>query len=173
MTPKQQNLLSSALYLFSKNGFEATSTRSIAEKAAVSEGLIFRHFENKKGLLIELLKIGQSKLENKIKSFDNLSHPKVILKHLITIPFNISGDIKDYWRLYYSLKWQMDIKPFLFLENVKTKCLNAFKSLDSSDPKSESDMFMLIFEGSIIHVLLNPDSNHHILFNTILKKYEL
>ncbi len=173
MTTKQQNILSSALYLFSKNGFEATSTRTIAQKASVSEGLIFRHFENKMGLLIELLNIGQSKLENKIKSFDKLTHPKVILKHLIAVPFNISGDIKDYWRLYYSLKWQMDIGPFLFLENVKTKCLSAFKSLDYSDPNSESEMFMLIFEAAIIHVLQNPDSNHHILYNTILKKYEL
>ena len=44
MTNKQQKILSSALKLFAKQGFDATSTRSIAQDAGVSEGLIFRHF---------------------------------------------------------------------------------------------------------------------------------
>ena len=58
MTEKKQHILESALKLFSKEGYEATSTRSIAQEAGVSEGLIFRHFQNKEGLLKYLLERG-------------------------------------------------------------------------------------------------------------------
>ena len=51
MTDKQQNIINAALDLFSKDGFHGTSTSKIATKAGVSEGLIFRHFKNKKGLI--------------------------------------------------------------------------------------------------------------------------
>ena len=51
MTEKQKEILNSALKLIAKQGFQATSTRSIAKEAGVSEGLIFRYFQNKKGSL--------------------------------------------------------------------------------------------------------------------------
>ncbi len=56
MTEKQNTILTSSLKLFAKNGYEATTTRSIAQEAGVSEGLIFRHFQNKEGLLFGLMK---------------------------------------------------------------------------------------------------------------------
>ena len=43
-----KEILNSALKLIAKQGFQATSTRSIAKEAGVSEGLIFRYFQNKK-----------------------------------------------------------------------------------------------------------------------------
>ena len=54
MTVKQQKIIDIASKLFSKRGYNATSTKLIAEEAGVSEGLIFRHFENKEKLLRKL-----------------------------------------------------------------------------------------------------------------------
>jgi AcrR family transcriptional regulator len=51
MTEKKELILQTALRLFSEQGYEATPTNRIAKEAGVSEGLIFRHFENKEGLL--------------------------------------------------------------------------------------------------------------------------
>ena len=59
MTHKKQAILDSAQYLIASQGYDATSTRSIAKRAKVSEGLIFRHFENKEGLMQSLLKRGE------------------------------------------------------------------------------------------------------------------
>jgi len=47
MTEKQERILETALSLFAKDGFSATSTSKVARDAGVSEGLMFRHFENK------------------------------------------------------------------------------------------------------------------------------
>ena len=48
-------LLESARDLFSKQGYNATSTREIAEHAGVSETLMFRYFGSKAGLFREAL----------------------------------------------------------------------------------------------------------------------
>ena len=46
---KKELILKKSLELFSSKGFKATSTRSIADAAEVSEGLIFKHFKSKNG----------------------------------------------------------------------------------------------------------------------------
>lgn len=173
MTAKQQQILDSALNLFATKGFEATSTRSIAQKAGVSEGLIFRHFENKEGLLRDLLKSEQKKLETLIHTIDNLTHPKVILKHVISLPFNISRENRDYWRVFYSLRWQKNIESGNFLERLSHKVTDAFRALDYSDPKSESWTFMMIWEGAMAYILLNNPKNSLFIYESLLSKFEL
>ncbi len=61
MTEKQEKILQSALELFAKEGFHATSTNKVAKHAGVSEGLIFRHFGNKEGLLQAILAEGRAR----------------------------------------------------------------------------------------------------------------
>ena len=51
MTVKQARILEVATVLFATDGYDATPTSKIASEAGVSEGLIFRHFKNKQGLL--------------------------------------------------------------------------------------------------------------------------
>ena len=51
MTVKQARILEVATQLFATVGYDATPTSKIASEAGVSEGLIFRHFKNKQGLL--------------------------------------------------------------------------------------------------------------------------
>lgn len=47
-------ILQAALRLFARKGYDGTTTKDLAEKAKVAEGTIFRHFNNKKAILIEL-----------------------------------------------------------------------------------------------------------------------
>jgi AcrR family transcriptional regulator len=47
-------ILSAALRLFASQGFDATTTRDLAQQAGVAEGTLFRHFPNKKAILIEV-----------------------------------------------------------------------------------------------------------------------
>ncbi|MDH4199566.1 MAG: TetR/AcrR family transcriptional regulator [Spirochaetia bacterium] len=50
MTDKQRKIYESALEIFAQKGFSGASTGEIAKKAGVAEGLIFKHFKNKKTL---------------------------------------------------------------------------------------------------------------------------
>lgn len=43
-----------AIKLFAEHGFDGTTTRDLAQAAGVAEGTLFRHFANKKAILIEV-----------------------------------------------------------------------------------------------------------------------
>jgi AcrR family transcriptional regulator len=51
-------ILQAALKLFAKRGYEATTTKDLAKSAGVAEGTLFRHFSNKKAILIEVATAG-------------------------------------------------------------------------------------------------------------------
>ena len=173
MTYKKQAILDSAQYLISSQGYDATSTRSIAKRAKVSEGLIFRHFENKEGLMKSLLKRGEVTMEEPILNIESLTHPKVIMKHLIGLPFNLNEVQRDFLKIYYPLRFKFKYDQPEFLSRIHDKALAAFKSLDYTDPNSETETFMMILEGALVYMVLEKSSQPFIVFETLLLKYEL
>ncbi len=52
---RRNQLLRTAVGLFSQRGFEGTTTKSIAAAAGVSEAIIFRHFKSKEELYMSIL----------------------------------------------------------------------------------------------------------------------
>jgi AcrR family transcriptional regulator len=50
----QKRILQAAQRLFARRGYDGTTTRDLAQAAGVAEGTLFRHFENKKAILIEV-----------------------------------------------------------------------------------------------------------------------
>jgi AcrR family transcriptional regulator len=50
----RSRILKSATRLFARQGYDGTTTRDLAEAANVAEGTLFRHFANKKAILIEV-----------------------------------------------------------------------------------------------------------------------
>lgn len=47
-------ILESAQRLFARQGYEGTTTRALAQDAGVAEGTLFRHFDSKKAILVEV-----------------------------------------------------------------------------------------------------------------------
>lgn len=47
-------ILHAAQKLFARQGYDGTTTRDLASAAGIAEGTIFRHFPNKKAILIEV-----------------------------------------------------------------------------------------------------------------------
>ena len=54
----RSRILLSALSLFARRGYAASSTKELAKSAGIAEGTLFRHFENKKAILIEIVTQG-------------------------------------------------------------------------------------------------------------------
>jgi AcrR family transcriptional regulator len=52
---RRQLILNAARRCFARNGFAGTTTRSVAAAAAISEGLLFKHFPTKSALYAEIL----------------------------------------------------------------------------------------------------------------------
>ncbi len=51
-------IIKAAQRLFARQGFDGTTTRDLAIAAGVAEGTLFRHFTNKKAILIEVATLG-------------------------------------------------------------------------------------------------------------------
>ena len=51
-------ILQAALQLFATRGYDGTTTKDLAKSAGVAEGTLFRHFSNKKAILIEVATAG-------------------------------------------------------------------------------------------------------------------
>ncbi|WP_066375830.1 TetR/AcrR family transcriptional regulator [Anabaena sp. CA = ATCC 33047] len=81
----RQRLIQAALELFTAQGVSATTTRQIAEKAAVNEVTLFRNFGNKHGLLLAVLE--------ESAAFTNLGESLV---RRATPPGDVYQALKDY-----------------------------------------------------------------------------
>ena len=99
MEDRRAKIADVALLLFIERGYHATSTRLIAQKAGVSEGLIFRHYTNKEGLLKDLLAEGGQQMIFEIAGFISEYDPKVFISSIIDFFFDVSDELLGYWRL--------------------------------------------------------------------------
>ena len=109
MTEKQQHIVSAALELFTQNGYAATSTAKIAKAAGVSEGLIFRHFKNKKGLLDELMCQGNSAYAEEVERVFMINDPEKLIRNFIssTVDLLENPETARYWMTMVKLKQEM------------------------------------------------------------------
>jgi len=58
----QAKVLKAAQKLFARQGYGATTTKELAKAAGVAEGTLFRHFKNKKAILIEVATQGWTEI---------------------------------------------------------------------------------------------------------------
>jgi AcrR family transcriptional regulator len=173
MTEKQANIMEAALHLFAEQGFDATSTREIADQANVSEGLIFRHFTSKKGLLEAIMKKGIDRamtLYERILSIDN---PRYALKSFLRLPFTVPEDDYPFWRLLYSLRWQEGTYHTLLTSAMREALVKIMDQLGYAHPEAEADLAGMLMDGAAGTVLLRHPENNDMLLEALLDKYDL
>lgn len=174
MTEKQKKILEMALELFAEEGFHGTSTSKIAKAAHVSEGLIFRHFKNKEGLLTAILDQGQELVTTYFLPLLEMSNPKEILTAIISIPFQIDKSEYKFWRLLYTLKWQQQKYNSLSFDFMLNKAEQAFKELAYPDPKAEVVILEMLLDGAATVILLKDEQYNELnTLNAIKIKYNL
>lgn len=172
MTEKQQNIFNAALELFATEGVDATSTSKIAKAAGVSEGLIFRHFTNKEGLLQAILAEGMNKAGAYFQEVENEIDPKKRIRKALELPFLIPTEEYNFWRLVYTLKWQRGSIQTEEMTEFRTSLADAFEQLNYKNPSAEARLVESIIDGVATEVLLK-DVHPKPLLKCILDKYKL
>ncbi len=172
MTEKQISILESALELFSSKGFDAVPTSLIAKQAGVSEGLIFRHFKNKLGLLNAIVQMGKEKIEFKIQLITEIEDPQKRIQAIMEIPFSLEMDQYPLWRLIYSLKWQQEYYDDEFSRPIKEVLVNSLTELKYLDADAEADLIMCYMDGFASTILLRGEVvDKDKLLHALRKKY--
>lgn len=173
MTEKQQKILQAALKLFAQEGYASTSTSKVAKAAGVSEGLIFRHFKNKEGLLKAILDQAKEATKMLLADIIMTADPKELISKIVELPFKIEPSEYEMWRLTYALKWQTNQYDSSGQEPVKLAVSNAFRKLNYPNPEAETELIMMMIDGAATAILLHEPENKIEVLEALKRKYEL
>lgn len=175
MTERQANILKSALKLFAEEGFNATTTKKVAVNAGVSEGLIFRHFVNKDGLLNAVLSQGEDKTKELFNDIIRESNPEKALRKSLEMPFKIdrNKDEKEYWRLQVKLKWEMDMHMSEKYGPLQSILIIVFTKLGYASPVLEAEYLVHCIDGLIGALINDKVKDKDKLLSFIKLKYKV
>ncbi len=165
--------MEAALTLFAHEGFDTTSTNRIAKTAGVSEGLIFKHFGNKLGLLNALMDEVEAKFVNLLQPILNEANPKQAIIQALMMPF-ISVDQKefDYWRLTYKLKFRQGYEYHHKMHPLIEKLSWAFSSLGYPHADKEAKLLVQIVDTTSLDILRGNLEDPEAYKNFLLAKYQ-
>lgn len=173
MTEKQERILTAALDLFAKEGYNATSTSKVAKAAGVSEGLIFRHFGNKEGLLQAILSQGESRIKGLYADIVMETDPKKVIRKTIEIPFQVSESDYDFWRLQFKLKWELERSNHEKMEPLQVALAHAFKKLNYASPELEAELIIHLLDAIGSAILKQNLSDKQQMKDFLLQKYQI
>lgn len=177
MTKKREQILQTALELFANEGYQNTSTSKIACGAGVSEGLIFKHFQSKEGLLHAVVNLANDDIRAFITRLENQDDPKKVLETAFDFPPLVSAN-RDFWKLQFSLKYQCPAKQQYhekkeLTTSFETMLEKAFRELDYEDPEMETQLFMNIIADLCRKRCNTGNGCDRAYLNFVKKKYEV
>ncbi len=172
---KKEKILNSALLLFAEDGFKVTSTNKIAKKAGVSEGLIFRHFGNKDGLLKAIMEEGENRAKLLFADIVLETDPEETIRKTLLMGRNMTQNESEsnFWKLQYKIKWETEEYGAHKTEPLKQALIKAFDSLGYAEPEMEAESILMVTDGLATRYFL--DEKYDILpqIEYLLKKYKL
>lgn len=173
MLTKKELILKSGLELFATEGYNATSTNKIAKKAGVSEGLIFRHFNNKEGLLQAIFELGSERYTNLYADLFTEEDPILVLRKLIEIPLHLDEEEYEFWRFQFRLKWELQYHNPQKTKPLLDKLTTVFKQLQYDSPAHEAHYINNYLEGLSSNVLLGQSIDKEATCKFLFKKYHI
>jgi AcrR family transcriptional regulator len=173
VTEKKEKILHSALQLFAKDGYKATSTSKVARQAGVSEGLIFRHFENKEGLLEAIMKEAECCAKTLFAEVIFEPDPQAAIRNYLTIPLKMRANPEEleFWKLQYKIKWETEHYGEQKMEPVLLALSSAFEKLGYASPELEAKTLLLIIDGFATQYFLQDSFDLEGLINFLKNKY--
>jgi AcrR family transcriptional regulator len=175
MTDKKEKILKAALHLFAEEGFKSTSTSKIAKWAGVSEGLIFRHFCNKKGLLHAILLEGEDRLKLLFSDIVMETNPKEVIRKTLSVGYTMISNQEDadFWKLQYKIKWEVEQYGEKKMEPVERALTNAFSELSYKDPQLEARLLLITMDGLATRYFLQENFDLDKMVRFLYRKYQL
>lgn len=177
MTDKQRRIIDTALDLFTHQGYANTATSQVAREAGVSEGLIFRHFGSKEGLLDAIVAQGLSEVEQLAPRLLEESVPRQVLINAIELPVHLIRNHPRFWKLQSSLKYQQPDMARKYddsnlLVQLKASVERAFRQLGYANPRAETRLLLIILNGLMTELADEDYIDQDALVNFVKQKYQ-
>ncbi|HEY4652344.1 MAG TPA: TetR/AcrR family transcriptional regulator [Pontibacter sp.] len=102
-------LIDTALSLFSEQGYDATSIRAIAQRAGFSLGLMYNYFRSKEELLVEIYRRGSADVNASFEDVLPEWQEMAGIERHIRQTVKILKEKKDFWRLVHGIRMQATV----------------------------------------------------------------
>ena len=173
MTEKQEKILKAALELFALEGFKATSTSKIAKRAGVSEGLIFRHYENKEGLLEAIIEEGEKRAKVLFADIVLETDPREVIRKTLDFGAKLKEEEADFWKLQYKIKWEMEIYGEHKMEPLQRALAAAFSKLGYENAEMEALSLLVHIDGLATRFYLQKSFDLDAMVKFMKSKYNV
>ncbi len=158
----RDRILHGAMELFAERGFGSTSVKSIAERAGVSQGLMYRYFDSKDALLRAIFEEGLRGVWSTFGSAED-GDPFQAIEMLMHRSFAAVAERSSLWRLIYALRHQRGV-----LERVSPEIAAAGAEIELAlerlcrraglpEPAIEAKALFALIDGANQHRVLDPD----------------
>jgi len=168
---RKENILNAALELFAQEGYHATPTSKIARNAEVSEGLIFRHYGNKQGLLEAVLKQSERRFQDIVAPILVEEDPKQVIRRHIDMPYVVPEEEYDFWRLQFKLKWEAGYNQKASHQSLIDKLTWALTEMGYDSPDLEAIMLSQTIESISMGMIREGKSTWLPMRSFLLEKY--
>ena len=167
-------ILETAIALFAAEGYRATTTKKIAELSRVSEGLIFKHFSNKEGLLQAILGHGSEHLKSLFGELLSAKEPCKCIQAFFTLMRQVKAneELSNFWKLLYKIKWETEQYNAMEVQPIVRKLTWAFENLGYANPQGEAEFLMIWMDGLATHFYLHTNSNVDEAIEFLENKYK-
>lgn len=96
----REKILAAALEVFSAKGFHGTTVDEIAERAGLGKGTVYRHFNSKKGLFSELIRLKVAELEETVQgTIDPQADVLDIIQTYLMVYFSFFDRNRDLYKV--------------------------------------------------------------------------
>lgn len=167
--------MNAALELFAEEGFKSTSTSKVAKRAGVSEGLIFRHFTNKEGLLEAIVKMGEERAKDLFADIVLEPDPKALLRKYINLANKVKNDPEalGFWKLQFKIKWELELYGEHKMAELEDALIRAFDQLRYNHPEKEATLLLTLMDGIATRAILQDNFDLDTTVEFLKQKYKL
>jgi AcrR family transcriptional regulator len=170
-TQTRGRILQAAQRLFAAKGFEGTTTRDLAQTAGVAEGTLFRHFANKKAILVEVATSGWVDiLTDLLTELSEMGSYKAIAQVMRRRMWNLQKNADIMRVCFMEVQFHPDLRDRIQTEVIDkmTDVAEAFfqTAIDKSiyrqmDAKLGAKVFLGLFAiaGFSDHTLIDPNAS--------------
>ncbi|MBJ7295280.1 MAG: TetR/AcrR family transcriptional regulator [Dolichospermum sp.] len=164
-------ILQAAQRLFAAKGFEGTTTRDLAQTAGVAEGTLFRHFANKKAILVEVATSGWvDLLTDLLTELSEMGSYKAIAEVMRRRMWNLQKNADTMRVCFMEVQFHPDLRDRIQTEVIDkmTAVAEAFfqTAIDKGiyrqmDAKLGAKVFLGLFAiaGFSDHTLIEPNAS--------------
>ncbi len=154
----KENILRSALHLFSEKGYFSTSVRQIAQQAKVSSGLMYNYFSSKESLLRAITEKALSIIDD-IVDTDEVLSPEDNLRKMIERFFEVLDTKRKLLRMMLKISFQIERFDFVkemierkYQLNVKDISRH-LQALGYDNPEAEASLLIATMDGAMYQSL--------------------